>query len=189
MSNREIRKMADAVNRAEARRADTFVAISDELRDNLGLVAQGLEFARKGPRDYNYIFLVNNDLLNELGLALMKIFQGADARRVFRQNGRSKPKMGFDHAICARAYWIQRALDPNAAVSGAIAKAKKASGLRVSSARVQRLARDLREQTFREIEGDIRQGFGPGAGLTLEQLAALRRFLRRKSKGQDAANS
>jgi hypothetical protein len=183
------RKKAAALNRAEARRADAFDVVSDELLENLGLVAMGLEHATKVTDESSYVPLIGNRLLNELGLALLKIKRGADARRVFRQNGRSKPKMGFDHTICARAYWIQRALDPSAPVSTAIVKAKKVSGLNVTSARIQRLARDLREQAFREIESDIRQGFGPGAILTLEQLAALRGYLRQKSKGQRAANS
>lgn len=184
--------MSNAVRKNAAKRAaraEGAEVISDELLANLGLVATGLEHATKVTEESSYVPLVGNKLLNELGLALMKIKQNADARRVFRQNGRSKPKMGFDHAICARAYWIQRALDPSAPVSVAVAKAKKMSSLEITSARVQRLARDLREQAFRDIENDIRHGFGPGAILTSEQLAVLRSYLRQKSKGQDAANS
>lgn len=187
MSSIAARKRARARDRAAAERADEFEAVSDELLAKLGAVATGLEFASKVDAETSLVLLGGHELLNELGLAIMRIVQGADARRVFRQNERSKPKMGFDHALCARVYWIERARDLEAPVSTAIARARRAAGLKLSDARIQRLARELREKAFEEIEADIRRGFGRGSLLTGAQVAALRAFLQQKSKGQGAA--
>lgn len=92
MSN-EKRKRAAELDRTYAQRADEFTAISDQLLKNLGPVSVGLEYAEKVNEESSHV-LCDATLLNELGLALLKIVQGADARTVFRQTGRNRAKSG-----------------------------------------------------------------------------------------------
>ena len=131
--------------------------------------------------------------LHELGCLLERIDDGEDARALFRQTGKKKPKRTAEHQTTAMAYWSVRALNPSAKDQPALRKARSIyPQLNLSDATIRKLA-----QTYREMSLNVlRMGakFGPlkfkesrtYIYLRSEaQIDALREHLRKKSARPD----
>lgn len=84
---------------------------SPELLTYLPEIARRMIEAEK-PGLSVHLFNVQLKHLQELGVILLRIANGADARRSFGQHNRRKPAMHQSHLIAALAYWSTRAVDP-----------------------------------------------------------------------------
>jgi hypothetical protein len=145
------------------------------------------EFLWKSPTTVG-LFQIDVKALRELGCLLERIDDGEDARVLFRQTGKKKPKRTAEHQTTAMAYWSVRALNPCA-----LRKARSIyPQLNLSDATIRKLA-----QTYREMSLNVlRMGakFGPlkfkesrtYINLRSEaQIDALREHLRKKSARPD----
>jgi hypothetical protein len=128
--------------------------------------------------------------VRELGTILMRVTNGEDAYRLFRQNERKKPSMTGDHQIGAMAYWATFAKDPDSQRNrkAAIAAVRRIlpSLQNLSDSTIKRIAGDHRRTALQILE--LREGityeFAPGKKIrTLgeERIQVLREYLAKKS--------
>lgn len=130
--------------------------------------------------------------LRELGTILREISEGRDARQLFRQNERKKPKKTEEHQIRALGYWSVRALNPRAKDTRALAKARAIlpKGMHLSDATIRKIAQRYRDSCIGERQGLLRFGKTIKDPIfdkqilrlrTEDQIKSLREYLRKKS--------
>jgi hypothetical protein len=85
---------------------------------------------------------VRVDLWRELGSLLMRLAEGEDARRLFAQHKRVKPSKIGEHHNRALAYWFERAKNPAAKDTKALALARRMApgGERLSAPTIRKYA-------------------------------------------------
>ncbi|HEY0686169.1 MAG TPA: hypothetical protein VGD45_27755 [Steroidobacter sp.] len=128
--------------------------------------------------------------VRELGTILMRITNGEDAYRLFRQNERKKPSMTVDHQIGAIAYWATFAKNPDSPRNrkAAIAAVRRIlpSLQKLSDSTIKRIAGNHRRTALQMLE--LREGityeFAPGKKIRTvgeERIQVLREYLAKKS--------
>jgi hypothetical protein len=68
---------------------------------------------KEGPNSVG-LSQIDIEALRELGRILTRVSEGEDARLLFSQNRRGKPKKTGEHQFTAMACWSVRALNPSA---------------------------------------------------------------------------
>jgi hypothetical protein len=132
-------------------------------------------------------------LLRELGMLLERVSRGENARKLFRQNERRKPKKRDDHQARALAYWSTRALRPDAsdrrALRSANAVIPRSSDL--SDSTIRKIAQKYRDSSlgFLAFGDKLKDPKVVGGGTirlrSPQQISALREYLRKKSRRVD----
>lgn len=122
--------------------------------------------------------------VRELGALLMRISNGEDARRLFRQDERSKPSREREHHNVALAYWATFAIAHDR--DAAIAAARKITPT-LSKRSILDIKGRHRRRSLRMLNVDGRATFEQIAGVeikapTRQQYAALTAYLRKKRK-------
>jgi hypothetical protein len=131
-------------------RRKTVKPASDRLLRKLPLIALELRYADWFGKDGRRLGSIDAELLCELGAILSAILNGEDARRLFRQNERTKPKSTTREAI-ALVYFYFRANSGNVADdSEAIERVKGAAHLNppTTSATIRKYAQAYRDSSF-----------------------------------------
>lgn len=182
--------------------------ISDRFLKRLPTIAWKLSMARiweleeyhflkpEQLREYDGVELhinggISPNEMIELAEILRLISQGADARKLFRQDGRPKPK-SRDHFGRALVYWSWRAIDPSGSdKAAALAAAAPWKGGKVASrAWIRKIAQKHRKRCLEILENpkgrvsrlkDLREQVGLGGELEAMDLKPLREYLRKKS--------
>ena len=129
--------------------------------------------------------------VRELGTILMRITNGEDARRLFRQHERTKPSNKGEHRVRALAYWAQFGQDPESHANrcAAIEAARTILPLqkKLADSTIKRIAGDHRKSVL----GDLQQRtsvvfeFGPHHQvrcLGKQKVANLCAYLKKKSQ-------
>jgi hypothetical protein len=147
---------------------------SEELLANLPIIARrmmeptrtertkGKTVKRKTKNGWSYTYVMNplsNSVglsqihvrsLRELGALLCRIAACEDARKLFRQNERTKPVKGSDHHTRALAYWSIRALDPAVGDTRAMRKANAVipRSKDLSNSTIRKIAQKYRDRSM-----------------------------------------
>lgn len=139
---------------------------------------------------------ISPNQLIELSEILLLIGRGADARKLFRQDGRSKPK-SRDHINRALIYWSWRAIDPSGSDKAAVfaAAAPWKGGKVPSRAWIRKIAQKYQKRCLEILERpngraniylkDLRHQVGLAGPLEPMDVSALRKYLERKSARDD----
>ncbi|HEX5461072.1 MAG TPA: hypothetical protein VFX20_13995 [Steroidobacteraceae bacterium] len=138
---------------------------------------------------------ISPNQLIELSEILLLIARGADARKLFRQDGRSKPK-SRDHLNRALVYWSWRAIDPSGSDKAAAfaAAAPWKGGKMPSRAWIRKIAQKHQKRCLEILEDpngrgiqlkDLRHQVGLAGPLEPMDVKALRRYLERKCARDD----
>lgn len=145
----------------------------------------------------NSVVLSNVDvrLLKELGSVLWLIGDGHDARKLFRQNERTKPKKVGVHCIAACMYWALRAKYPKRAKELLLGQVRKkvpsVNGLTDST--LENIKKKYRKEAFNMLHvqaySDIYE-FKTKDGVTIphltrQQFDTLEEYFRSKTKRHD----
>ncbi len=155
-ASRKAEKLS-AATRRRGQNSDELVWVekmSNRLQEKLPIIACYLMFI--GMEDFPIAGLAsfNANLLSELGSILMAICTGQEARRLFRQNERTKPRRKSPHLL-ALVYWYFRACSSDVADdSQAIERVRTATRLDApkSAATIRKIAQGYRDFALNYLE-------------------------------------
>ena len=158
-------------------------------------IVGGISYRYLKDPGYNDIglFRVHVRAFRELGALLSRIAAGEDARKLFRQNERTKPDKQSEHQARALAYWSTRALNPSASDKRALRRANDVVPRfkDLSDSTIRKIAQRHRDDSMWLLAQGLKlkdpkiAGGKPIKLRSPQQIAALQQYLRKKSPRLD----